>query len=160
MPILHEEKDEYIYNAIHNGNCKLENSKYFEDGPYYLWDNEMKLYKYLNSKFSNKVYTKLYDAKTLYSRGDVIHFGNDSYRNNNKMIFDGEKLLDLWTEADDYGSVPPNFVCGDEEGDFNIGDFEDIIDHNSINWLSKQKLKEVEFYIKNNISLTLNEMSR
>jgi hypothetical protein len=148
MPTLHEEKDEYIYDAIYNGIYKLNNSASFKDGPYYIWDNELKLYKYANSKFPNKVYTKTYDPKTMYSRGDVVHFGNDDYRNNNKMIFDGEKLVDLWTEADDYGSVPPDFVCGDAEGDFDIGDFEDIIDHNSINWLSKDKLKEVEFYLK------------
>jgi len=150
MPTLHEEKDEYIYDAIYNGIYKLNNSQDFKDGPYYIWDNEMKLYKYANSKFPNKAYTKTYDPKTLYSRGDVVHFGNSDYRNENKMIFDGEKLVDLWTEADDYGSVPPDFVCGDDDGDFDIGDFEDLIEHNSINWLSKEKLKEVEFYLKGN----------
>jgi len=148
MPTLHEEKDEYIYDAIQNGKFKLQNSQYFKDGPYYLWDNEMKLYKYANSKFPNKEYTKTYDPKTLYSRGDVIHFGNDGYRNNNKMIFDGEKLKNLYTGADDYGSVPPDFVCGDDDDNFNIGDFEHLIDHNYINWLSKEKLKEVELYLK------------
>jgi hypothetical protein len=150
MPTLHEEKDEYIYKAIYNGIYKLENSQYFEDGPYYLWDETEKIYKYANSKFPNKAYTKSYDPKTLYSRGDVIHFGNSDYRNENKMIFDGEKLKSLWTKVDDYGSVPPDFVCGDADGDFNIGDFEHLIDHNSINWLSKEKLKEVELYLKDN----------
>jgi hypothetical protein len=148
MPTLHEEKDEYIYDAIYNGIYKLNNSQNFKDGPYYIWDNEMKLYKYANSKFPNKVYSKTYDPKTLYKRGDVVHFGTDNYRNNNKMISDGEKLVDLHTDVDDYGSVPPDFVCGDDEGDFDIGDFEDLIDHNSINWLSKEKLKQVEFYLK------------
>ena len=148
MPTLHEE-EEYIYKAIYNGKYKLQNSQYFEDGPYYLWDETEKVYKYANSKFPNKVYTKTYDPKTMYSRGDVVHFGNDDYRNNNKMIFDGEKLKSLYTKVDDYGSVPPDFAVGDGDNDFNIGDFEDLIDHNSINWLSKDKLKEVEIYLKN-----------
>jgi len=142
MSTLHEENEDqkYIYDAIVNTG----------DGPTYTWDPNLKLYIYSNSKFPNKNYKKTFDPVSLgLSRGDVVHFGNDDYRNNNKLIFDGEKLIELWTDADDYGSVPPNFVCGDEPGDFNIGDFEDSIEHNTINWLSKQKLKEIELYIKN-----------
>jgi hypothetical protein len=142
MSTLHEENEDqkYIYDAIVNTG----------DGPKYTWDPNLKLYIYSNSKFPNKNYKKTFDPISLgLSRGDVVHFGNDSYRNNDKLIFDGEKLIELWTDADDYGSVPPNFVCGDEPGDFDIGDFEDSIDHNTINWLSKQKLKEIELYIKN-----------
>jgi hypothetical protein len=140
MPSLHEEKDEFIYDAIVNTG----------DGPKYTWDETNKVYKYSNSKFPNKNYTKTFDPKSLnIERGDVIHFGNDNYRNNNKLIFDGEKLIELYTDADDYGSVPPTFVCGDEPNDFDIGDFEDCIEHNTINWLSKEKLKEIELFIKN-----------
>jgi hypothetical protein len=140
MPILHENNDKYIYDAIINT----------QDGPRYTWDENNKVYKYSNTKFPNKNYTKIFDPKTLdLSRGDVIHFGNDSYRNNDKLIFDGQKLIELWTDVDDYGSVPPTFVCGDEPGDFNIGDFEDVIEHNTINWLSKNKLKEIKILNNN-----------
>ena len=141
MPILHENDDTYIYEAIVNTN----------KGPKYTWDENNKVYKYSNTNFPDKNYTKTFDPKSLgMSRGDVIHFGNDDYRNNNKLIYDGEKLQELWTDADDYGSVPPTFVCGDEPGDFDIGDFEDCIEHNTLNWLSQKKLKEIELYIKNN----------
>jgi len=78
----------------------------------------------------------------------VIHYGNNNYRNNNKLIFDGEKFVKLCIKYDSYGSVPPEFTVGDNEGEFNIGSFEKCIDHNTINWLSKDKLKEVDFYIK------------
>lgn len=140
MPILYENKDKYIYDAIVNT----------DDGPKYTWDENLKVYKYSNSKFPNKNYTKTFDPISLgLSRGDVVHFGNDDYRNNNKLIFDGVKLIALWSDVDDYGSVPPIFLCGDEPDDFDIGDFAYSIDHNSINWLSKQKLKEIELYIKN-----------
>lgn len=81
------------------------------------------------------------------TRGDVICFGGN-YRNERKMIFNGEKLEDLYTEVDDYGSVPPTYeVCDDG---FDIGDFEDLIDHNSINWLSLKKLKEIKIFEKDN----------
>jgi len=137
MPILQENEDDYIYNAIINT----------QDGPKYTWDENDKVYKYSNTKFPNKNYKKTFDPKTLnLSRGDVVHFGSDSYRNNNKLIFNGEKLEDLWTDVDDYGSVPPTYVCGDNPGEFDIGNFEDIIDHNTINWLSKDKLKQIEIF--------------
>jgi hypothetical protein len=142
MPTLHENSEEYIYDAIVNT----------EDGPKYTWDETNKVYKYSNSKFPNKIYTKIFDPKSLgMQRGDVIHFGNDDYRNNNKMIFDGERLENLYTEIDDYGSVPPTYECGDSPNEFNIGDFENIIDHNNINWLSKEKLKDIYIYEKDNV---------
>ena len=119
-------------------------------GPIYTWCGTVRAYKYSNTLFENKVYTKVFDPKTFMKRGDVIHFGNDNYRNNNKLIFNGEKLEQLYTDIDDYGSVPPNYECGDEPTNFNIGDFEDIIVHNTINWLSKDKLKEIEIYEKDN----------
>ena len=37
-------------------------------------------------KFPNKKYKKTFDPKSFMVRGDVIHFGNDDYRNNNKLI--------------------------------------------------------------------------
>ena len=137
MPVIHE-SDEFIYNAIHN-----------ESGPIYKWNPTRKLYEYSNTLYPNKNYTKTFDPKSFMDRGDVIHFGNDDYRNNNKMIFDGEKLINLDTDVDDYGGLPSEFVVGDNEGEFNINDFEDLIDHNTINWLSKDKLKEIELYEKN-----------
>ena len=141
MPVQHE-SDKYIYDGIING---IQN----KSGPTYKWNQETKVYEYSNTLYPNKNYKKTFDPKSFMERGDIIHFGNDDYRNNNKMIFDGEKLEDLYTEVDDYGSVPPNYVVGDNEGEFNIGDFEDVIDHNTINWLSKDKLKEIEVYQKN-----------
>ena len=135
MPDFHdypEKKDWWIYFAINDNKFKF--------------DPESQLYKYSNSKYPNKKYSKIFDPKSFMKRGDVIHFGMDNYRNNNKMIFDGKKLKHLYAEIDDYGSVPPEFVCGDELDEFNIGDFEQVIDHNSINWLSKEKLKQIEIY--------------
>ena len=137
MPELHEFSEEWVYTAICEDNFKF--------------DPVLKVYKYDNTeKFPNKKYKKTFDPNSFMVRGDVIHFGNDDYRNNNKLIFDGIKLQQLYTDADDYGSVPPTFECGDSPNEFNIGDFEDIIDHNTINWLSKQKLKEIVLSIKKN----------
>ena len=139
MPNYHQIDDEYIYNALDN-----------ITGPMYKWDDTLKLYKYSNTLFPNKNYKKIFDPKSFMIRGDIAHFGKDDYRNNNKMIFDGEKLEHLYTEIDDYGSVPPTYVVGDSPNEFNIGDFEDWIDHNYINWLSKEKLKDIYIFEKDN----------
>jgi hypothetical protein len=141
MPVFHEKIQE-IYDAI----LKSEDN---EKGPILKWNSEKKLYEYSNSLYPNKKYKKIFDPKKFMARGDVIHFGDDYYRNNNKMIFDGIKLQFLYTKIDDYGSVPPEFVVGDSEDEFDIGDFEKLIEHNTINWLSKKKLEEIKLYIKN-----------
>jgi len=134
MPALHEYDNKWIYEAINDNKFKF--------------DPVPGIYKYSNPTFPNKNYKKTFDPSFM-ERGDVINFGG-SYRNENKMIFNGRKLVDLYTESDDYGSVPPEFVCGDNDNEFNIGDFEDLICHNSINWLSDEKINEIKLCEKNN----------
>jgi hypothetical protein len=128
--------EKWIYDAFEEGNM--------------IYDSEKSLYKYFNKKYPNRKYTKTFDPKSFMSRGDVICFGGN-YRNERKMIFDGQKLEYLYTKVDDYGSVPPTYLVGDNDNEFNIGDFEESIDHNSINWLSKDKLKEIEISENNYI---------
>jgi hypothetical protein len=119
--------EEWIYDAICNEK--------------FIFDSNELVYKYRNPKFPNKNYKYIYDPKSFMCRGDVINFGG-SYRNESKMIFDGKQLQDIWYEFDYDGSAPPTFVCGDNEDEFDIGDFEEDI-CNKINWLSKDKLKEI-----------------
>ena len=146
MPVLHDydaKNQIYIYDAIMNAEYEK------TPGPVFIWDPNNKVYKYGNTlpEKKNHKYVTLFDPKSFMDRGDVICFGG-SYRNERKLIFDGEKLENLYTDIDDYGSVPPNYeVCDDG---FDIGDFEDLIDHNSINWLSLKKLKEIKIFEKNN----------
>ena len=150
MPTLHEEEENFIYGAILST---------YGQGPRYTWNPATKVYDYSNGKFPNKNYKKTYNPASFMSRGDVIHFEGDDYRNANKLIFDGEKLVSLHYDVDDYGSVPPEFVVGDKENEFNIGDFEDLICHNTINWLSKDKLKEITFSIDEKKDRVLGKVS-
>jgi hypothetical protein len=136
MPILHDLNNRWIYKAI------IENK--------FTYDVNISAYRYKNPAFPEKNYKKIFNPSEYMSRGDVINFGG-SYRNENRMIFDGSKLVPLYTEVDDYGSVPPDFVAGDAIDEFKIGDFQESIEHNTINWLSKNKLKEIEVYEKNNV---------
>ena len=133
MPKLIEYGNNWIYNAICDKKFKF--------------DSNLNIYKYSNPEFPNKNYKKIFDPKSFMTRGDVINFGG-SYRNEYKMIFNGIELKHLYTDIDDYGSVPYDFIVGDNPDEFNIGDFNQLIDHNSINWLSKEKLKEIIFIEK------------
>lgn len=55
--------------------------------------------------------------KHLLKRGDVIgvlNYPGYGYRNDGKVMWDGERLVDLEYEIDEYGSVPPIFIVGKE----------------------------------------------
>ena len=70
------------------------------------------VYDHLNKLYPNKKYN-ISHMKWC----NIIHFGNDYYRNNNKLIFDGVKLVD------DYDSLHKEYVVSENPWDFNIGDF-------------------------------------
>lgn len=131
------DSEKWIYDAI----CQIKNP-----GPFFEFSPNEEIYNYKNTLFPNKKYSKTFNPKSFMKRGDVINFADV-----NKMIFNGNVLLHLHTNIDDYGSVPPQFVCGDKDDEFDIGDFEELIEHNSINFLSYPKKNEIEFYVENDV---------
>ena len=141
MAQLIQDDEEYIYDAIWNG---MNNSS----GPCFKYNNETKMYHYSNSKYPNKNYKKTYDPLTKYpnlKRGDVVHFGDDDYRNNNKLIFDGIKLIHLYTQIDDYGSVPPEFKVGKIFKPTHWVE-NNTINHNSIIFLESDLFETIELH--------------
>ena len=74
-------------------------------------------------------------------RGDVIFLGwNGEYRNEDKFIWDGEKVNALETEIDGYGSVPKEFTFPE----FPLDHFFRSIVHNHIIWLSPSTITEIK----------------
>jgi hypothetical protein len=72
------------------------------------------------------------------ARGDVVTLDTDAgYRNNGKFIWDGKKVIGLYTEVDDYGSLPPEIEIADDN-DFEPDSWEDLIDHNEYIWYSPE----------------------
>jgi hypothetical protein len=72
------------------------------------------------------------------ARGDVVILDTDAgYRNNGKFIWDGKKVIGLYTEVDDYGSLPPEIEIADDN-DFEPDSWEDLIDHNEYIWYSPE----------------------
>ena len=88
------------------------------------------IWEFMNSDPSLNDYLRKQNAR----RGDVIHLEVEGdYRNNGKSMYDGNEIVPLYYEIDDYGSVPPQFKVIDE---FPIRYWHtenlDIIDHNTI----------------------------
>jgi len=79
-------------------------------------------------------------------RGDLIVGLDNGYRNNDVSIYDGRNIVELYTEIDDYGSLPPEFRAIENnipirywknKNDTVVGRG---IDHNSIVWVSTHLL--------------------
>lgn len=134
-PVMYE-NEKWIYDAI----CQIKNP-----GPVFEFSPNEEIYNYKNTLFPNKKYSKTFNPKSFMKRGDIINFGDV------KMIFNGNVLLHLNIYLDEKGSIPPQFDCGDKDDEFNIGDFEELIDHNTINFLSYSKKNEIDFYVENDI---------
>lgn len=78
-------------------------------------------------------------------RGDVIRLAIASgpggyYRNEGAYIYDGEQVVGLCYDIDDYGSVPSQFTPL-EEG-LPLDYWGDIIDHNGIIWVRTNTITE------------------
>jgi len=122
----------------------------FQKG-WFKFDPVNKLYKYNNptNNHKNKYEFKL-NASCV--RGDLIRFtpkGEECqlYRNEGVWIYDGNEIQPLYTEIDDYGSVPPNFKVGNN---FKPDHWINKIDHNSIIWLQDEIIENI--IIKNNLN--------
>lgn len=89
----------------------------------------------------------LRETNTDLRRGDLIRYQEDAgYRNNGVAIFDGEKIVDLYTEIDDYGSLPEEFRVIEEN--VPIGYWRDVSDeqpgiaHNNIVWFDHRSVRD------------------
>jgi hypothetical protein len=108
------------------------------DKKYFIYNPEIKNYKYKNLTKPNKTYKYEFDPiKDGVKRGDLICFTKDGvkergYRNEGVYIWDGSKICNLYTEIDDYGSIPPEFKVGKE---FPPDYWIKKIAHNDIVWL-------------------------
>ena len=128
---------------------------------WFIYNPETKNYKYTNPTKPNKNYKFLFDPKVDgVKRGDLICFTKNGvksrgYRNEGVWMWNGEKMVNLCTEVDDYGSVPPEFTVGKE---FLPSYWITKIHHNSIVWLDHDLYEKIEFvYIKEKIIGTISE---
>lgn len=109
----------------------------------FTYNNETQGWKYNNQAHPEKQYKYEFNPIKDHGieNGDIIDF-EGGYRNQGKWIWDGQKktIKSLYTEIDDYGSVPPKFKVGKE---FKPDHWVEVIDHNSIIWLEDDLYKEI-----------------
>jgi len=121
----------------------------------FIYNSEYLNYRYKNTKYTNKAYKFIFDPIKDHpniKRGDLIRFTKDGiqehgYRNEGVWIWDGQKLCQLDTNIDDYGSIPSNFKVGKE---FKIDHWLGKISHNAIIWLEDELYSTIKFYEINN----------
>jgi hypothetical protein len=74
-------------------------------------------------------------------RGDFMQLSKNEYRNDTMLVYDGDEFIVLSYEPDDYGTLPKEFVVGDE---FAPMHFRDTNAHNTFvpfnNTRHKQKI--------------------
>ena len=81
--------------------------------------------------------------------GDVVSIESETgYRNEGVFIWNGKKVVNLYTKLDDYGSVPPEIEISDDN-DLDAYSWERLIDHNKIVWYSP----EIRDRIKNSLNV-------
>lgn len=87
---------------------------------------------------TNQIIPKLSELPLL--RGDVIHLDwLGDYRNDGKLIWDGEQVVSLYYELDDYGTVPKSFSFPE----FPVNHFYKSIAHNNLIWISPHSIDEI-----------------
>jgi len=90
------------------------------------------------------------------ARGDVVILDTDAgYRNDGKFIWNGKKVIDLYTEVDDYGSLPPEIEIADDN-DFTAYSWEDLLDHNNLVWYSPEIRDRIKDGLNENLRSRVN----
>ena len=85
------------------------------------------------------------------AKGDIVIIESESgYRNTGKFIWNGKKVVDLYTEVDDYGSVPPEIEITDDN-DFDAYSWYDLIEHNNFVWYSPEIRDRIKDSLNNNL---------
>ena len=88
---------------------------------------------------TSQIAPKLYKLPLL--RGDVIHFQwIGQYRNDGKLMWDGERIVNLDFSLDEeYGSIPNIFTFPE----FPFDHFYQSIDHNCLIWIAPKYIEQI-----------------
>ena len=85
--------------------------------------------------------------------GDILKISCVAgYRNDGLLIYDGKKYINLYSEDDEYGSIPPEFKC---IRDFPIKHWDGIISHNLFIYIDTSILDDYMIYKKKKVLLDI-----
>ena len=145
---LYKEDPRELYKIINQRSKIFDLGKWSDSNPWYLGTLDELTGKYADADFD--IETGVMEEITEYIRrgidrmpllrGDVIYFSwMGDYRNDGKVMWDGEKAVNLSFDIDEYGSVPREFTFPE----FPLDHFFDSIVHNNIIWLSDRTIQEL-----------------
>ena len=90
------------------------------------------------------------------AQGDTVVIESESgYRNTGVFMWNGKKVIDLYTEVDDYGSVPPEIEISDDN-DFTAYSWENLVDHNNYVWYSPEIRDRIKDSLNENLESRVN----
>lgn len=105
-------------------------------------------YNYDSDDEEETILSYLKNANADLRWGDLIVGSDHGYRNNDVRIYNGEEIVDLYDEIDDYGSLPSEFHIIENNIPirywYNIDDDSPTkrgIDHNSIVWVKTSLIR-------------------
>jgi len=102
-------------------------------------DSDFDLY-YIMDLFTPELVEHIASLPNI-KRGDIIEIDDVSgYRNDGKVIWDGNTVMNLCFDIDDYGSVPPEFTIGTE---FLADHWIHVIEHNNIVWIDPKLITSI-----------------
>ncbi len=122
-----------LYFLLTRHKSRIFESEYF-DSDFDIWDFTAN-YELLINEYNKFIIEKF--PKIL--RGDVVRFGGDTYRNSGKMIWNGERLISLGQDGDDYGNAPEEICFPEVPLDF----YFNSIDHNKYIYITEEKAQEI-----------------
>lgn len=128
------QKDKNILNIIHKKISKCKSNKY-DDGNYVTFDHDSDIEYFIHddAKYHDYILEHIKSRNYMdLKRGDIVAHEFLGYRNSGRLIYTGEKIIDLSDEHDDYGNVPKEFKAITE---FEPNYWCDRIYHNFYIWL-------------------------
>ncbi len=141
-----------LYEIINQQSRQINLSDYVDEADYEVL-NEL-FDEYDNEEYENlpKIteIVKKYLKELPLLRGDALVIDDYNYRNTGRLIWDGEKVLSLNFDIDEYGSVAKEMMFPE----FPLNHFHTTIDHNTIIWLAPETVQEAinNMNIENNTS--------
>ena len=119
---------------------------YIEPAAVNLTEKEVDTFVYCKEKVATQLTDLVHERALTPKRGDIISLipDEDRYRNDGCFIFDGDKVIPLDTEFDDYGHLPSSIQVSDTE--FSITHWQDVVGHNCIFWLAQPILDRMTLH--------------
>lgn len=101
-----------------------------------IYDEDLSILNSYVLQYLNHLQTPIY-------RGDIIHLESEGeYRNDGKYLFDGQTLVQLDYDGDDYGAIPPEYEILDDNLTFSSTYWKDVISHNGMVYFNAPKYEQ------------------